>query len=237
MGDPRRVTNVVQQALWHRGLSRLDGIVLSHADADHINGVSGLIRTLPVKRLFVSPQFVDWRQPAVREVLNCVGHCGVPIRLIWQGDSWRLDNEVLCRVLHPRVEDKLANDNANSVVLSIEYAGRRLLLTGDLERDGLTRLLQTEPLHADVLLAPHHGSLGANTTDLARWAHPNWVAVSGDRRVSLATLRSRFGPSVDVLSTSEFGAITFEIDSSGHLTCDTFRRGRLSDDDDDIQSR
>ncbi len=233
MGDSRRATNVVQQALWYRGLSHLDGIVLSHADSDHINGVSGLIRTLPVKRLFVSPQFLDWRQPAVSEVLNCVSHCEVPIQLIWQGDSLRLDEGVHCRVLHPQAEDKLANDNANSVVLSIEYAGRRLLLTGDLERDGLARLLQTEPIHADVLVSPHHGSLGANTTDLARWARPSWLAVSGDRRVSLATLRTRFGPNVDVLSTSEYGAITFEIDSRGQLTCDTFRRGRVVDEEDD----
>ena len=233
MGDPRRVTNVVQQALWHRGLSRLDGVVLSHADSDHINGVSGLIRTLPVKRLFVSPQFLDWRQPAVSEVLNCVRHCEVPIQLIWQGDSLQLDEGMTCRVLHPQAADKLANDNANSVVLSIEYAGRRLLLTGDLERDGLSRLLQTEPTRADVLVSPHHGSLGANTTDLARWTRPSWLAVSGDRRVSLATLRTRFGPSVDVLSTSEYGAITFEIDSRGQLTCDTFRRGRVVDEEDD----
>ena len=137
-----------------------------------------------------------------------------------------------CRVLHPSANDKLANDNAHSVVLSIEYAGRRILLTGDLERDGLSRLLQTESIRADVLLSPHHGSLGANTTDLARWAHPSWLAVSGDRRVNLTTLRSRFGPSVDVLGTAESGAITFQIDSNGQLSCDTFHRGRVIDDDD-----
>lgn len=234
MGDSRRTTNVVQQALWHRGLSRLDGVVLSHADADHINGVSGLIRTLPVKRLFVSPQFLDRKQPAVREVLNCVDHCRVSTRLIWQGDLLRLSDFVTCRVLHPQANDRLANDNANSLVIAVEYAGRRILLTGDLERDGLARLMQTSPTQADVLVSPHHGSLGANTTDLARWSRPTWVAVSGDRRVSLATLQSRFGPSVDVLSTSDYGAITFEIDSDGQITCNTFRRGRVSDEDDEL---
>ena len=230
MGDARRTTNIVQQALWHRGLSRLDGVVLSHADADHINGISGLIRTLPVKRLFVSPQFLDRKQPAVREVLNCIEHCQVPIRLVWQGDQLRLSDEVNCRVLHPKADDNLANDNANSLVLAIEYVGRRILLTGDLERDGLERLMLSPPTRADILVSPHHGSLGANTTDLARWVHPTWVAVSGDRRVSLATLRSRFGSSTDVLLTSDYGAITFEIDIKGQVTCNTFRHGRVSVD-------
>ncbi|HLQ46666.1 MAG TPA: hypothetical protein VK137_18120, partial [Planctomycetaceae bacterium] len=115
----------------------------------------------------------------------------------------------------------------NSVVLMIECSGRRILLTGDLERDGLRRLLETTPVRPDVLLSPHHGSLGANTTDLARWACPSWLVVSGDRRANLSTLRTRFGPDTTVLSTADDGAITFEIDSHGKLSCQTFRRGWL----------
>ena len=231
MGDARRATNVIQQVLWHRGHSRLDGIVLSHADSDHINGVSGLLRTLPVGRLFVSPQFLDWQQPAVSEVLRYVEHCRIPLQLIWQGDSLTLEEGVRCHVLHPAAGERLSCDNANSVVMSIEYAGRRILLTGDLERDGLARLLQTPPTFADVLVSPHHGSLGANTTDLARWTRPRWLAVSGGRRVNLATLRSRFGPGVEVLGTTEHGAITFEIDARGRLSCDTFRHGHMPDEE------
>ncbi len=62
MGNARRATDVVQQTLWHRGHSGLDGIVLSHADTDHVNGVAGLLRTVPIGKLFVSPQFIDWNQ-------------------------------------------------------------------------------------------------------------------------------------------------------------------------------
>ena len=117
----------------------------------------------------------------------------------------------------------LIPDNANSIVLLIEYAGRRILLTGDLERDGLLRLLQSPPQQCDVLLSPHHGSLGANTTDLARWARPDWLVASADRRANLATLRSRFGPDTTVLSTADRGAITFEIHADGRMTCESFR--------------
>ena len=113
-------------------------------------------------------------------------------------------------------------------MLSIEYAGRRILLTGDLERDGLARLLQLPPTHADVLVSPHHGSLGANTTDLARWARPRWLIVSGDRRANLTTLRSRFGPETTVLNTADEGAMTFEIHPDGRLTCETFRHGKVA---------
>src|SRR2546425_5459647 len=194
IGGARRATNVVQQALWHHGRSRLDGIRVSHADVDHLNGVPGLLRTIRVGRLFVSPQFLDWRQPAVSEVLRTAGRCRVPVQLVWQDDSLPLGDGVRCRVLHPTAHSRLSSDNANSVVLMIECCGRRILLTGDLERDGLRSLLETTPVRPDVLLSPHHGSLGANTTDLARWACPSWLVVSGDRRANLSTLRTRFGP-------------------------------------------
>ncbi len=223
MGNARRATDIVQQTLWHRGHSRLDGLVLSHADTDHVNGVAGLIRTLPIGRLFVSPQFIDWSQPEVRHVLDTAKHCNVPVRLTWQDDPLILGDDIQCQVLHPAANEMLSPDNANSIVLLIEYAGRRILLTGDLERDGLLRLLHSPPQKCDVLLSPHHGSLGANTTDLARWARPSWLIVSADRRANLSTLRSRFGSETNVLSTADHGAITFKIHSGGAITCETFR--------------
>jgi competence protein ComEC len=229
MGNGRRATDIVQQTMWHRGHSRLNGLMLSHADADHVNGVASLIRTLPIGRLFVSPQFIDWSQPAVRQVLDTARHCKVPVQLTWQDDSLPLGDGIHCRVLRPAANEMFAPDNANSIVLLIEYAGRRFLLTGDLERDGLLHLLNSPPQQCDVLLSPHHGSLGANTTDLARWARPNWLIVSADRRANLATLRSRFGPDANVLSTADHGAITFGIHADGRLTCETFRTGRLMD--------
>ena len=229
MGNGHRAQDVVQQTLWHRGHSQLDGLMLSHADTDHVNGVPNLLRTLPVGKIFVSPQFIDWSQPEVRQVLDTAWHCKVPVHLTWQGDSYDFGEGIRCRVLHPTANEKLSPDNANSIVLMLEYAGRRILLTGDLERDGLIRLLHSPPQQVDVLLSPHHGSLGANTTDLARWARPRWLIASADRRANLNTLQSRFGPETNVLSTVDHGAIAFEIHSGGRMTCETFRRGRVGD--------
>ena len=230
MGNGRRAKDVVQETLWHRGHSRLDALVLSHADADHINGVPALLRTLPVGQILVSPQFIDWNQPEVRQVLDGARHCKVPVRLTWQEDSLPLGDGIRCRVLHPTANEMLSPDNANSIVLSIEYAGRSILLTGDLERDGLIRLLRLPSRKTDVLVSPHHGSLGANTTDLARWARPNWLIASADRRANIETLRSRFGPETTVLSTHDHGAITFEIRADGRMTCETFRTGSIANE-------
>jgi len=230
MGNGRRAREIIQQTLWHRGHSRLDGLMLSHADTDHVNGASGLLRTVPIGQVIVSPQFFDWTQFAVADVLEAARRCDVPIQFTWQADSLSLGDGIECRVLHPNPNEHLSPDNANSIVLLLKYADRRVLLTGDLEREGLLRLLNSPPQRCDVLVSPHHGSLGANTTDLARWSRPNWLIVSADRRANLTTLRSRFGPDTTVLSTSDHGAITFEFHADGRMTITTFRSGSVTHD-------
>ena len=73
-----------------------------------------------------------------------------------------------------------ASDNARSLVLDIAYAGRHLLLTGDLEQQGLVELValpHPDP-PPDVILAPHHGGRTANPEWLYEWARPRLVVVS-----------------------------------------------------------
>ncbi len=225
MRGSRRVADIVRGTLWHQGRYRLDGMVLSHADSDHLNGVPDLLRNVPVAEMFVSPQCVDRSQPAVNDVLFAARRCRVPIRFLWESDAIELGDGIVCQVLHPPADLRLRSDNANSVVLAITFGGRRILLTGDLEKDGLARLLRSPAVTTDILVSPHHGSLGANTTDLARWSCPDWLIVSGDSQVNCKKLRERFGPSTLVLNTDDEGSVTFEITASGEMSCETFKRG------------
>ena len=110
--------------------------VISHADIDHFNGAAGLMESVPVGRLLVSQQFLDFRQPAVKVLCDASAECGVPIKLVREGDRLRLGDDVAITVLHPPFGHPHSDDNANSIVLLIEYAGRRILLTGDLDGSG-----------------------------------------------------------------------------------------------------
>ncbi|MCS7238201.1 MAG: ComEC/Rec2 family competence protein [Thermoguttaceae bacterium] len=74
------------------------------------------------------------------------------------------------------------HDNANSLVVAVEYDGLRILLTGDLEPPGTGRLLALEPQRVQVLLAPHHGSQSSNPAGLVEWASPAVVVISGSAR-------------------------------------------------------
>lgn len=223
MQNGSRAAATVRETLWARGLHRIDALVVSHADVDHFNGVPGLARTIPVGEVLCHPSFLDFGQESVRITCDRLAARKVPIRTIWAGDRLMLDGQVGMRIRHPQANDRDRLDNANSLVVEVEYAGRKLLLTGDLEQQGLRKVLAQPRFAGDVLLAPHHGSLAANTRELADWAGAEWVLVSGNRNDPSQRLHSIYAPPAKVLSTAERGALTIVVTSDGALRCETFR--------------
>jgi competence protein ComEC len=59
LGSPDTAARTVASYLWHRGILRIDGIVLSHADVDHYNAVPGILKQFNVGAIYVSPAMFD----------------------------------------------------------------------------------------------------------------------------------------------------------------------------------
>jgi competence protein ComEC len=137
-----------------RGDERIDRLVLSHRDTDHIGGAQALLAQVPVGELLSSlepqhPLRLEAQQRAVS-----APRCEAGQRWAWDG--------VRFEVLHPAPDgyEAARKPNTLSCVLRVQGAGMSALLTGDIERDQEIRLLREQPeaLRTDVLLAPHHGS-------------------------------------------------------------------------------
>ena len=220
------VARTISQALWTTGRSRLDAIVISHADGDHCNALPELNRIVRPGGLFVHRSFLDWNQLPVAEAIERSASAGVNLRLLSEGQSLAVDPSMSVHVLHPPQDFHSPRDNPNSIVLEIEYAGRRIVLTGDLELEGLDRLLKSPPLDTDVLLSPHHGSVKANPPDLARWATPEYLVVSTPEVAVAERLATRYGPETQILTTAAQGAIRCHISPEGELQMEPFKKKR-----------
>lgn len=220
------IARTISQTLWSTGRARLDAVIISHADGDHCNGLPELSRIVSPGGLFVHNSFLDWNQQPVAAAIDDTIKQGADVRLISAGQSLIIDPDVTFRILHPPPDFRSEKDNPNSLVISIEYAGRTIVLTGDLELDGLEQLLTTERVDTDVLLSPHHGSLKANPPDLARWATPEYLIIStpdasiGDR------LLPHFGSETQILTTATYGAIRCHISPDGELRITPFKQRR-----------
>jgi competence protein ComEC len=111
-----------------------------------------------------------------------------------------------------------ASDNANSVALCVEFAGRRVLLPGDLEGAGLARLLQSAEGPFDVIMAPHHGSVHSDPAGVAGWAAPAWVIVSDQEPAAAELVRAYAAAGARIRDTARFGALQVRIDRAGGLS-------------------
>jgi competence protein ComEC len=228
MGAGDSIAQMISQTTWVTGRSRVDAVVLSHADGDHCNALPELARIVSPSELFVHSSFLDCRQPAVAAAIEQSAIVGTQVRLISAGQSLILDPEVTLQVLHPSRDFRSAHDNPNSLVVCLQYAARRIVLTGDLELEGLQRLLKSPPIDADVLLSPHHGSIKANPPDLARWATPEYVIVSTSDATVADRLATRYGPSSQIVTTAAYGAIQCRISPEGDLAVEPFKQKRRS---------
>ncbi len=124
------------------------------------------------------------------------------------------------QVLHPRDSLQCESDNASSLCLLLEYAGQRILLPGDLEGNGLLNLLSLPERPCHALMAPHHGSLSHDPSELLDWCQPKVVVISGNHRATRPEVLAQYNrPEVTLGVTFRDGAIQLRISSAGELSC------------------
>jgi competence protein ComEC len=191
-------SRVLLPLLRARGEHRIDTLVLSHRDSDHVGGAAAVLASLPVARLSSS---LEDGHPLLAQAAQR----GVTLQRCSAGQGWEWDG-VRFDLLHPlteaytggsRVEAAPASKpNALSCVLRVQGSRHSGLLTGDIEAAQEAALLQRvgTGLRSNVLLVPHHGSRTSSTAAFV-------AAVAPQTAVVQAAYRSRFGhPAPDVVA-------------------------------------
>ena len=214
LGSPSTVAAKVASVIWSRGRDHLDAVIISHADVDHFNALPALLERFTVGTVYITPIMLRDDTAAVRALVRAIGAHRIPIRRIAAGASLDVMGSTSIDVLHPPAMGVPGSDNANSIVLMVEHGGRRLLLPGDLEEQGLDELLSQAPLDCDVIMAPHHGSPRSDPDSFSAWCTPEWSIISGGRRIAAVEQAFR-SAGAQVLSTAEDGAVQVRISKQG----------------------
>lgn len=183
--DGGRDPGVLNDALAHHGVSRIDLLVVTHGDADHAGGLIGITNEVIVGELWV-PAFGDLGDLVDQLVAECRDR-GIPVAEIAAGVG-RSIGRVGVSTLGPQRRYK--SDNDGSIVLWLEVGGTSVLLPGDIEAVAQGELPELRP---DVLIVPHHG---AATTDLV------WLAEVTGQIAIVSVGPNRYGhPRAEVLDT------------------------------------
>lgn len=169
---------VVSEYLWWRGLDRVDYIIATHADADHIDGLNDVMKNFSVRCALVArsprkdPEFAKFYDDAVMR--------GVPTALVGAGDVLRFTGTT-ATVLWPRTtpEPQTRSRNNDSMVLRLQFGDRSILLTGDIERTAEAAVLSGgADLLVNAIKVAHHGSRTSSTDGFVNATRPQFAIIS-----------------------------------------------------------
>ena len=141
---------ILVPALRALGISKLDGLILTHDDTDHTGGAASVMQTMPTGWLLSS-------LPTGNPLLQT----SVDKRRCADGQSWLWDG-VQFEILHPdpgSYAQTNISDNERGCVLRISIGNQHILLTADIGKASENELLKKHPdkLPAVLLVVPHHG--------------------------------------------------------------------------------
>lgn len=197
---------VLLPALLAEGVRRIDTLLMSHPDRDHCQGLVDISAYLPVDEVWMS---AGWEEDCASRLTSLPG---TRTRFLAAGEKtalgrWRFT------VLHPE-PDESRGTNERSLVLLAEAAGRRALLTGDIESWAEHRLLSCceKDLRVDVLKVAHHGSRTSSSTPFLEAARPRLALISA------GVNNIYHHPAPDVVERiEEHGARVLRTDRSGMI--------------------
>lgn len=218
--------------LRHEGVRKVEGLIDTHPDEDHVGGLVNLLRAYPVETAYEGAG-ARADTAIYRAFHQAVALTKTPLVFLKRGDRIAGMEPAQIEVLHPPLVFEPAQaDNNRSVVSRLTYSSGSGIFSavfpGDLEREGLRELFKNEKPFppVDWLMAPHHGRASGEPALSAQGFKPRFVVFSdGVDYPPSRALYEKADPGVTVFSTALTGAIELEVFPDGPKKYRCYREG------------
>lgn len=177
-GDGSKIAALLRD----RRITRLDYIILSHSDKDHIGGLARVYQEVPVTQLIVSHHIKDSEE--YLRYLETVSRYGLQPITLREEMTLEFAGALVRNI--PAREDYYEDDNNYSIMTEITYGSHRFLFAGDAETARLEEYLQGDPQPFDFVKMPHHGRKSDNSVDFINAISPKYAVITCEKRKDTA---------------------------------------------------
>lgn len=165
-----------------RGYTKIDMVIVSHFDTDHMASLCQIMKNLKVKNVIIGKQFEDSEN--LQEFLKIAKEKNVKVNVVEAGDKISIEKNLYFHVLWPDssniITEKILNNNA--LVCKLYYKNFSMLFTGDIEEPAEKELIKKyadkNVLDSMVLKVAHHGSKTSSIKEFVDLVKPK-IAVIG----------------------------------------------------------
>ena len=146
--------------LWNKGINKIDALVLTHPDNDHIGGLASVLKNVKVNYVFDNG--IPKESMAYNNYKTQIEEKAPHYRILKRGEQILGFPQVELVVIYPPrpfLVGTGADANNNSVVLKLAYKDVSFIFCGDIQRQAIEQLLPYSPmLDSTIMKVPHHGS-------------------------------------------------------------------------------
>lgn len=203
-----QINRITIPFLKSQGISKIDGVFVSHQDTDHVGDLGPLLEQIQVKKLYMAKGLIN-NLSFRRRIDNRVKHTELVELLAGMQIK---EPQIAFSVVYPYLPGE--GKNEDSLSLFFRLASRNWLFTGDLGQEGEKEIIQKMNLEVDYFKLGHHGSKTSSNPDFLHVIKPKLVFISAGRKnrfghphqETLATLADQQIPYV---STQDCGMISW----------------------------
>jgi len=226
---------VIAPFLDYKGINKIDAIIISHNDVDHINGIPEIVEHCQVRGVYANEAFLmamETETWGTAKFLNSwLSENGPGIKSA--DKNLNIEGKAKIKILWPTeqiYQDKTLGDNDKSVVSLIEFGGsaqhafrRKILLCSDIEKFAQRKFLELYPdLKADVIVAPHHSSVRSLEPGFIEKLKADILICSCGRVQYERLLTIKRKDHAKPFYTAGDGTITIRVNKDGEIRTATF---------------
>lgn len=208
-GGDEDSSRIIKSYLKLHKIKKLDMIIATHLDKDHIGSLDYVINNFQVQKLYTPNQMEN--STSYHNLVKSCKNNNIKINHLKKGDTLDFDKHINISILSPSYIQ--GNNNLNSIVLNLTYFNMDFLFTGDCEEINEIDMINSYDLdNVDFLKVAHHGSSSSSTDEFIKETSPDIAVIS-------CGYKNSYGhPHKSTLDTLEkYNVKTFRTDLNGDL--------------------